>query len=98
MFSWYPESRRNTDYSYGLSAGLGLDLTVPTVMLGVQATINRNIVVSLGGAYRQYKVLKGMYSKDMALTSAVDSTQMLEDAYLGTYYLGITYRFESSPF
>lgn len=98
MFSWMHNEKSNKSWDYSMTAGLGLDLTNPTILLGANATYNQNITVSAGMAARQYAALKSRYNEDQTIPDAIDSADLVENVYKGTPFLSVTYRFGSNPF
>jgi hypothetical protein len=78
--------------------GLGLDLTNPVLMLGTGFTFKSNLVVSVGGAFRQERVLNGQYAPGDTVPTALTADQLERNEYRLRPYLSVTLRFDKNPF
>jgi hypothetical protein len=81
-----------------LTAGLGVDLTEPIVMLGTGITYNTNLSVSAGVAARRQLVLLGRYEEGDVLDAALTPEQLHERAFRAHPYVSVTLRFTTNPF
>lgn len=81
-----------------LTAGLGLDLREPVLMLGTGVTYYGNLSVSAGGSVRRESVLRSAYHVGDTLTGAIQNDQLLESAYRFRPYVSLTVRFDRNPF
>jgi hypothetical protein len=103
FFAWMPEQAKPRLFNYGLTAGLGFDSSEPAVFLGGIATMRHNISLVAGAVARRVARLNGRYSQDAAGNYPVIGTELSEDqlaerTYEPAAFIGIAFRFDSSPF
>jgi len=81
----------------GMAAGIGLDKSNPNVFLGYGVGWGNNVMVTAGLSYRQVKRLSGRYSEGDIVPQQL-TTDLETTTYKPAYYLGLAFRFGSSPF
>jgi hypothetical protein len=81
-----------------LTAGLGLDLTKPMVLLGTGFTYNDNLLVTAGLGARQEATLLGRYQAGDTITTNLTEEQLTEQVFRARPFLSVTFRFRSNPF
>jgi hypothetical protein len=98
MFSWYDPVNDARGWDWGPTAGLGLDFTNPTVLVGFQYNYHQNIFLGIGAAMTKQERLKSTYSNGQVLTTQVQDADLVEQKYGPTWYFALTIRFNSNPF
>jgi len=96
FFSWMPD--KGTGLTYGFTAGLGIDLTNPAIMVGGNVIFNRNLGISIGLIVNKRKRLDGRYKEGEDAGSDLGDDALTEDVYRKSPFVAITYRFNESPF
>jgi hypothetical protein len=81
-----------------LTAGLGLDLTKPMVLLGTGFTYNDNLLVTTGLGARQEAALLGSYRPGDTITTNLTEAQLTEQVFRLRPFVSVTFRFRSNPF
>jgi hypothetical protein len=81
-----------------LTAGLGLDITKPMVLLGTGVTYNDNILLTAGLGARQEAALLGRYQPGDTLTSNLSEEQLTEQVFRFRPFVSATFRFRTNPF
>jgi hypothetical protein len=81
-----------------LTAGLGLDLTKPMVLLGTGFTYNDNLLVTAGLGARQEAALLGRYQPGDTITTNLTEEQLTEQSFRLRPFVSVTLRFRSNPF
>jgi hypothetical protein len=98
FFTWLPTSQANRNFNYGPTAGLGFDLSTPVVFLGGSVGWNQNIAFVGGLVAHQVERLSGEYNPNQIIGENLSSDKLVERTYAATYFLGLSFRFGSSPF
>jgi len=80
------------------TAGLGADLTNPTIFLGAAWTWKRNFQVAAGLSLRQEPVLLGNYSAGDVVSTNLTFDQLTEKVYRARPFVALTLRFSKDPF
>jgi hypothetical protein len=85
---------------YGIrpTAGIGVDLTKPSVFAGLTMTYRQNLAFTAGGILFQSRTLDPRYEVGQIITSSLDSQQLTRDAFLLRPFVSVGFRFGSSPF
>jgi hypothetical protein len=97
MFTYAPADAGAWSWNR-LSAGLAVDLAKPMLFLGTGVTYRSNLVVSVGAAFRQERVLAGQYAPGDTIKSALTAAQLHIDAFRLRPFLGVTLLFDKNPF
>jgi hypothetical protein len=82
----------------GWTAGLGPDLTTPTVFLGVGWTYWSNLHLSVGAVMRREPRLLGRYSSGDTVTTNLTGDQLVEQVWQPRPYLSVSFRFADNIF
>lgn len=98
FFSWFNASRSTTAYDWGWNAGLGLDLSNPTIMFGYEFCYYQNLYLNAGIGFNKQKRLKTEYSTGQVVNSTITPDSLVEDKFGPNLYVAFTFRFGSNPF
>lgn len=99
FYSWTPRTAAANTWSPSIVAGLGADITEPALFLGAALTYNRNVSLVLGGAVSQEKRLRSRYdAPNDTLAQSLTPDQLVRDRFKPNFFLGVTFRFDTSPF
>lgn len=97
FFNYAPADERGLKWNM-LTAGLGVDLREPVLMLGTGLTYYGNLSVSLGGSVRRENVLRSGYSVGDTLEADVKDDQLRERVFRFRPYVSLSIRFDRNPF
>ena len=100
-FSWLPAGSSDRDFAFGLSAGLGFDLTRPVLLLAPSITYNQNISLHAGLVVLPQDRLKGVYVPGDTIKENLTPDQLREDvqkSYGVNPFVAISFNFSSNPF
>ncbi|MGD9729016.1 MAG: hypothetical protein AB7V39_21910 [Nitrospiraceae bacterium] len=97
MFNWIPNGK-DAESNFGMTAGLGLNLDNPTILGGISWTYFRNISLSGGVIVKKQNRLDGRWSVGDDSGVQLSDDKLVEKIYDKSLYLGVTFRFEKSPF
>ena len=89
---------RTAEASGGLTAGLGFDLDNPTAFLGYGVAWGYNVMLTVGTVMHKEKRLRGQYAVGDIVAESLSADQLHESTYESQAYIGIAFRFGSSPF
>jgi hypothetical protein len=100
FWSWMPASRENKTLNSSWTAGLGFDQAKPAVFGGGSFSVNHNIALVLGVVAQRQKRLNTNYDpKKLPLVPAsLTPEQLSREAFRANVFLGIAFRFGTSPF
>ncbi len=98
FFTWLPNSKRNRTWHWGPTAGLGFDLDDPIVFAGLGGTFNENVMLTGGVVFHKQSRLIGRYEPGQEIGTSLDPAQLAEETYDVNVYIGIGFRFGSSPY
>jgi hypothetical protein len=98
FLTWLPSAKETSDFSFGLSGGLGVKDDAPVVFIGGSVLYNWNLSLVAGlGLAHQWR-LKGQYSEEQVLSDNLTQDQLNEKVFRPTWMAAVTFRFGSSPF
>lgn len=99
FYYWTPRSAAERDWSFSLSAGLGADITDPSLFLGAAFTYNRNVSLIAGGAATQERRLRARYESPAdTLSENLTADQLLQEQFEPNFFFGVSFRFGAPPF
>lgn len=98
FFSYFPSQKFSKGWNNSLTAGLGFDLSAPTVFIGYSGTFWHNLGLSCGLAFQQQYSLKPQYSENGLISEYLELDQLHDKVYRPTMFLSITFRFGENPF
>jgi len=98
FFIWLPTSRQLSNWSPGLSGGLGVKQDNPAVFLGASLTHNWNLSVVAGLSVTKHAKLNGKYLANQEISDSLSEDQLNDRVYRATWMAALTYRFGSNPF
>jgi hypothetical protein len=99
FFTWTSAKRQGKAWTWGPTAGLGFDLSEPTVFAGYSWTYNRNITFIAGAGVHQRSRLDGTFEEGQVLEQTLTPDQLEDDEGFGVSgFVGVTLRFGKNPF
>jgi hypothetical protein len=98
FFIWLPTARQLSNWSPGLSGGLGVKQDNPAVFLGASLTHNWNLSVVAGLAVAKQARLNGRYVPNQEISDGLSDDQLNDRVFRATWMAALTYRFGSNPF
>jgi len=98
MFTWYPGKFANSNWSFGLTGGLGFDFESPVVFIGPTASYNQNLNLHLGVAFHKQRHLNGIYEEGQILKEIITDEQLHEELYRLNPVISLSFRFSENPF
>ncbi len=98
LFSFHRAALAGASSQWGWTAGLGPDLTSPTLFLGYGLTYWSNLHLSLGLTLRQEPRLLGRYQAGDTVTTTLTTEQLTGNVWQPRPFLGVSFRFAESIF
>jgi hypothetical protein len=100
FWSWMPASRDGRNFNFGPTAGVGFDKANPAVFAGLTLTFNHNIGFVAGAVAQRQKRLAANYDPGSLplVASALTPDQLSRETYRPNVFVGVVFRFNSSPF
>ncbi|MBC6995902.1 hypothetical protein QWY85_17200 [Neolewinella lacunae] len=98
FFNWVPAEKSGTGLRTGISGGFGLNVSQPSVYLGVGFSYHQNLHLSIGLTAHEQRVLAGQYATDRLLKEIVNTEDLYDNAYRLNPFLNLSFRFSSNPF
>lgn len=89
---------RGKAWSFSPTAGIGIDLTNPSVFAGLALTYRQNIALSAGGMVFRGRSLDPRYAVGQSIETSLDSEQLTRDAFRIKPFIAVSFRFGTSPF
>ena len=93
-YNHWPEN----PWSWGVSAGLGINSEAPSVFLGGSLIIQRNLSLTVGLAAYKLKDLHSKYNSGDVLTEILEDDQLHQEYYTFNPFVTLSLRFDKSPF
>ncbi len=97
FYTWLPSAYEGNNWVFGLSGGLGFDMSSPVVMAGVSVMYCWNLNLILGVSGRIVKRPSVKY-QEFQLINASDAESLNRNTASFSPFLALTFRFESNPF
>lgn len=97
FYTWLPAAYEGNNWVFGLSGGLGFDMSSPVVMAGVSVMYCWNLNLILGVSGRIVKRPSVKY-QEFQLINASDAESLNRNTASFSPFLALTFRFESNPF
>jgi hypothetical protein len=100
FFHWVPAGdigHLTKDLMIGPTAGLGFDLSAPTVFAGLSLLYNENIALVGGAVLHQRDRLSGEFTPNQVIGENLSSDKLIEKGYGAAWFVGLTFRFGSKP-
>ncbi|HEX2202360.1 MAG TPA: hypothetical protein VHG91_03640 [Longimicrobium sp.] len=98
LFTWLPSAGRYRDWNWGLTGGLGYDLTQTALFAGIAGTYNENITLTAGLAIHEQPRLAPQFTPGEVLKEDLDAAALHEDRYGPNVFFGLSFRLDRTPF
>lgn len=92
FFHWLPVSDELSNWSWSITAGLGLDFKDAVVFAGGSVTFNQNITLAFGGVAHKLDRLNSKYEIGERVREDLDAEQLYEGCYQINPFVGIAFR------
>ncbi|MBS1913089.1 MAG: hypothetical protein JST22_13965 [Bacteroidetes bacterium] len=98
MLHWLANEDQWSNWSWSLTAGLGLDVSNPVVVFGGSLTFNQNISIAAGAMALRLKRLNPQYAEGMRLEESIAPEQLHRMVYGINPFVALTFRFAENLF
>lgn len=98
MFTYMPFYKDYTGWNFGISPGLGFDMSSPTVFLCFTTTFRQNLRFHVGLAYNRQYVLMGQYAENDVISEDLSREQLHEKQYMLNPFFALSFRFKENVF
>jgi hypothetical protein len=98
FFSWLPANGRGRNVTISPTAGIGATSNTVGFFAGGTVTFNINLGVTVGYVVANHSRLLGKYTEGQKLSENLTDSQFVRNALLPSPFVGVTFRFGSSPF
>lgn len=98
MFYYTSAERADEEWRFGLTGGLGYDLSNLSVIGGIHLTFADNLTFNAGFVYSQVQLLKGVYKEGQTINENLTSESLHEKYYRFNPIIGISFRLDKPLF
>lgn len=94
MFYFNRREKDGAPVKWGLTGGLGYDLSDITVLGGIHITYYENITFNFGLAGKKTQLLRGMYSENDIISTNLETDQLHDKYFRINPFFGISFRLD----
>lgn len=98
MFTYMPFYKDYSGWNFGISPGLGFDMSSPAVFLCFTTTFRQNLRMHVGLAYNRQYVLMGQYAENDVISEDLSREQLHEKQYMLNPFFALSFRFKENVF
>jgi hypothetical protein len=97
-FTWMATKLLLQNVAWGLTGGLGFDLSNPVIFVAPSLTYNWNLSFMAGLSMHKERRLSGQFHTGQSIGENLTNERLTDESYRPAPFVGVAYRFGSNPF